>query len=80
MQAISELQKKSGIKKQYISRQLKICVNCGNTEVQEYEFGISCDLCGTSFYFGKIPSEEPQFCKNTELESEINSRQNEMNL
>ena len=80
MQAISESQKKNGVKKQYISRQLKICVNCGNTEVQEYEFGISCELCGTSFYFGKFPSEDHQFCKNTELESEINSRQNEMNL
>jgi ribosomal protein L37AE/L43A len=80
MQAISESQKKNGIKKQYISWHLKICVNCGNTKVQVYEFGISCELCGTSFYFGKYPPEEHQFCKNPELESEVNSRLKKMNL
>lgn len=37
-----------------ISRQLRICVACGNSQVQEYEFGLSCELCGTSFYFGKV--------------------------
>jgi ribosomal protein S27E len=54
MQAISNSHKKNEVKKQYISRQLKICVNCGNAQVQEYEFGISCELCGTSFYFGRV--------------------------
>ena len=41
-----------------VSRQLRICVACGNTQVEEYEFGISCEQCGTSFYFGKVHSEE----------------------
>lgn len=36
-----------------VSRQLRICVACGNKEVEEYEFGISCERCGTSFYFGR---------------------------
>ena len=58
MKVTSASQKKKPVEKQYISKQLKICVNCGNTQVQEYEFGISCELCGTSFYFGKIYSKE----------------------
>ena len=37
-----------------VSRQLRICVACGNTQVEEYEFGISCEHCGTSFYFGRL--------------------------
>lgn len=37
-----------------VSRQLKICVACGNMQVDEYEFGISCEQCGTSFYFGQV--------------------------
>lgn len=37
-----------------IRRQIRICVACGNTKVEEYEFGISCEVCGTSFYFGRI--------------------------
>ena len=49
--------RKDPIKKRH-NTDLKICVNCGNTEIQEYEFGISCELCGESFYFGKIESEE----------------------
>jgi ribosomal protein L37AE/L43A len=47
-----------GEKLREVSRQLKICVACGNTQVEEYEFGISCELCGTSFYFGRIIDEE----------------------
>ena len=50
-------QRKNPIKKR-LARHLKICVNCGNTEVQEYEFGISCEICGLTFYFDKIHSEE----------------------
>ncbi len=42
-----------GVKLAPVSRQLKICVACGNTQVEEYEFGISCEHCGTSFYFGR---------------------------
>ena len=57
MKATFDSKKKSETK-QCICKQLKICINCGNTEVQEYEFGISCELCGTSFYFGKIDSKE----------------------
>ena len=41
-----------------VSKQLRICVACGNTQVEEYEFGISCERCGTSFYFGRIYHEE----------------------
>ena len=41
-----------------VSRQLKICIACGNTQVEEYEFGISCERCGTSFYFGRVHHEE----------------------
>ena len=41
-----------------VSRQLRICVACGNIYVEEYEFGISCERCGTSFYFGNIHHEE----------------------
>lgn len=37
-----------------VSKQLRICVACGNTQVEEYEFGISCERCGTSFYFGRV--------------------------
>ena len=40
--------------RQVVSKQLKICIACGNSDVQEYEFGISCEICGTSFYFGRI--------------------------
>ncbi|HSG73598.1 MAG TPA: hypothetical protein VLA01_00160 [Nitrosopumilaceae archaeon] len=47
-----------GEKLSEVSRQLKICVACGNTQVEEYEFGISCELCGTAFYFGRIIDEE----------------------
>ena len=36
-----------------IRRQIRICIACGNSQVDEYEFGISCERCGTSFYFGK---------------------------
>jgi ribosomal protein L37AE/L43A len=56
MQAKYYPQKRNLSKKAH--RHLKICVNCGNTEVEEYEFGISCELCGTSFYFGKTNFEE----------------------
>lgn len=57
MQAKYYLQKKKPDKKIH-NRYLKICVNCGNTEVEKYEFGISCELCGASFYFGITNSEE----------------------
>ena len=36
-----------------ISRQMKICIACGSTHVQEYNLGISCNTCGTCFYFGR---------------------------
>ena len=41
-----------------ISRQIKICVACGNMDIEEYEFGLSCERCGTSFYFGRVYHEE----------------------
>ncbi len=41
-----------------VSKQLRICIACGNTQVDEYEFGISCELCGTSFYFGRVGLKE----------------------
>lgn len=53
MQAKYFLQRKNPTKKRY-NKHLKICLNCGNTEVQEYESEISCEPCGSSYYFGKI--------------------------
>ena len=41
-----------------VSKQLRICVACGNPHIEEYEFGISCELCGTSFYFGRVKSKD----------------------
>jgi hypothetical protein len=36
-----------------ISKQIRICVACGNHDVVEYKHGISCTRCGTCFYFGR---------------------------
>ena len=55
MKAYYKQQRKSGIENiGPVSKQLKICVACGNTQIEEYEFGLSCERCGTSFYFGRI--------------------------
>ena len=57
MKAHYVFRKKDKEEEPIVSRQLKICIACGNTEVQEYEFGISCEICGTSFYFGRVFTE-----------------------
>ena len=38
----------------HVRKYVRICISCGNPNVEEYEFGISCERCGSSFYFEKI--------------------------
>lgn len=52
MQA-SVLQKKNTGKEKYgVDSRIRICINCGNINVDLYEFGMSCESCGISLYFG----------------------------
>ena len=34
---------------QIANPEIKICIICGYDKIESYEFGISCEECGTSF-------------------------------
>ncbi|NIM25911.1 MAG: hypothetical protein GTN97_02100 [Nitrosopumilaceae archaeon] len=34
-----------------VDPRLKICTECGQSSVENYEFGISCEFCGTLLIF-----------------------------
>ena len=34
-----------------VDPRLKICTECGQSNVENYEFGISCEFCGTLLIF-----------------------------
>lgn len=38
------IQKNSGLKIK--NKDIKICINCGNSEIDSHEYGISCEDCG----------------------------------
>ncbi len=40
--------------KDHVDSRIRICVTCGSTVVDVYEYGISCEKCGTSVYFGRF--------------------------
>lgn len=33
----------------YINSNIRICIICGHDKIESYEFGVSCEECGTSF-------------------------------
>ena len=33
----------------YVNPDLKICIICGSEKIESYEFGVSCEECGTLF-------------------------------
>ena len=37
-----------------VDHRLRICVECGQTNVENYEFGISCENCGTLLIFDPL--------------------------
>jgi len=37
---------KNNFKKKGISKDIKICLECGSGKIEELEFGISCEDCG----------------------------------
>ena len=36
-----------------INCKLQICVECGHTNLDKFEFGLSCEFCGTLFVFSE---------------------------
>lgn len=41
-------------KKFLVDSRLKICIECGHSGVDNYEFGISCENCGTLFLYNPL--------------------------
>ena len=33
----------------YLNANIKICLMCGNSDVEFLEYGVSCEECGTTF-------------------------------
>ena len=41
-----------------INSKLKICIECGHSNVDSYEFGISCENCGSLFVFSPLKNQK----------------------
>lgn len=51
---IPNIEYESTEKNLLVDHRLKICVECGQSNVENYEFGISCENCGTLVIFDPL--------------------------
>ena len=48
------IKSKKGKDKHTVDSRIRICINCGNVNIDFYEHGVSCETCGADLYFGRL--------------------------